>query len=381
MSTLPRAPWRDQLDETDRRHLERRDHSDDRSPDVLVVGGGIVGVCTAVACQRAGLGGVTLIERDRLGAGSTGGAAGLLQPDPHHGTDPEPFVEFGRQSLELWRTYDATVDGGVGLIDVDWFGLDPQPPGFVTDLPITALRIDAGHVSRLLPELARPVGGVRIPHQGRVNPLRAIARLAALVPTVITGVEAGAVTIRGQQVVSVTTNIGEFSPGAVVFATGGPPLQDGLPLDVPSQPVKGHLLATEPAPFRLPGLIAPLATQLDDDRLLSGGTLDVGDNSPAVRAEVVSAMKSTLNVGIPAASALGITHAWCCFRPAHPDGLPIIDRAPTTTNAWFSSGHFRTGILMAPATGRALATWIADGEAPRGLAFLASNRASLRPLA
>ena len=81
-------------------------------PDVLVVGGGILGVATAVACRDAGLGSVTLIEADRLGAGATGGAAGLLQPEPHHGSDPDELVELGRSSLRRWREIDMTWPGG-----------------------------------------------------------------------------------------------------------------------------------------------------------------------------------------------------------------------------------------------------------------------------
>src|SRR5690349_20781169 len=63
-------------------------------PDVLVVGGGMVGVATALACQDAGLGSVLLVEAERLGAGATGGAAGLLIPEAHLGTDPWPWSRW-----------------------------------------------------------------------------------------------------------------------------------------------------------------------------------------------------------------------------------------------------------------------------------------------
>jgi glycine/D-amino acid oxidase-like deaminating enzyme len=46
------------------------------------------------------------------------------------------------------------------------------------------------------------------------------------------------------------------------------------------------------------------------------------------------------------------------FRPATGDGQPVIDRVPGLDNAWVSAGHDGTGLLMAPATGQALATWI-----------------------
>src|SRR5204862_58223 len=85
--------------------------------------------------------------------------------------------------------------------------------------------------------------------QARLNPLRAVARLAAGLPGVVTGVAATGVTLRGGQLTEVVTTAGTISPGAVVFATGLPPVLDGLPLDLPADRVKGHLLVTEPAPW------------------------------------------------------------------------------------------------------------------------------------
>jgi glycine/D-amino acid oxidase-like deaminating enzyme len=42
----------------------------------------------------------------------------------------------------------------------------------------------------------------------------------------------------------------------------------------------------------------------------------------------------------------------------------VIDRLPGVDNAWFAGGHFTTGIMMAPATGAAVAEWIDGGKAP-----------------
>jgi len=372
-----RALWLDQLTDEEAAILERRVPQQlDRRPDVLVIGGGVVGVATAVACLRAGLGSIMLLERHRLGAGATGGAAGLLIPEAHQGTDPGAMVDLGRSSLSLWRELEDTWPGGVGLADLDWLGLEPHPPGFAADQASGAEWLDPREVARLVPGLARPAAGVFIHHQARVNPLRAVARLAARLPSVVTGVAALAAIIRGDRLLSVSTSAGEVSPGAVIFATGGPPDLHGLELTVPAGHVKGHLLATEPAPFRLPGTVAPLATQLEDGRLLVGGTLDTEDDSPAVRPEVIASLWSALRAALPAVGGLRISHQWCCFRPTHPDSLPVIDRVPGLANAWVTSGHFRTGVLLAPATGRALATWMSTDRQPAEIAGLGLGRLS-----
>ncbi len=363
--TVTGAIWRDQLTAGERAVLGRADDSvAGATPDVLVVGGGIVGVATAFACAEAGLGAVLLIETGRLGAGATGGAAGLLIPEPHQWSDPEPFVDLERASLQRWRDLQQALPDGVGLVELDWLGLAPHRSGFAAHQPRDVEWLNPGQVAELVPGLARPMEGAFIRRQGRVNPLRAVARLAARLPAVATGVAATSVEIRGDRLVSVGTSSGAISPGVVVFATGRPPVLDGLPLHVPSERVKGHLLVTEPTDIRLPGIVAPVATQIEDGRLLTGGTFDVGDETPAVQPDVIDAITAGVAAVLPRLRGLGVAYQWCCFRPRHPDSRPVIDKVPGLANAWLTSGHFRTGILNAPATAAVLSRWITQDAPP-----------------
>jgi glycine/D-amino acid oxidase-like deaminating enzyme len=362
--TSRRPLWRDLLDDREVAALDPGVPDRlPRTPDVLVVGGGMVGVATAVSCRRAGLGTVALLEGATLGAGATAGAGGLLVPEAHHDGDPGGVVDLGRASLALWRELDDLVPSGVGLVDLDWLGLDPQP-GLSAHLPPGAEVLRAAEVGRLVPELASPVGGVLVRGQARLNPLAALARLAGGVDHVATGVGVTAVATSGGRVVRVSTSAGSMSPGTVVFATGGPPELDELAMSVPASLVKGHTIATEPVPLRLGVAVPPMVTQVDEGRLLAGGTLDHQDNSPDIDEAVVANIRGDLEAAFPAVRGVPISHAWCCFRPAHPDELPVVDRVPQLTNAWMTSGHFRTGILMAPVTGRVLARWIDSGERP-----------------
>jgi glycine oxidase len=377
MMTVQNAIWRDQLTANERVTLGRGDGSIAQPrPDILVVGGGIVGVATAAACHEAGLGSVQLIETGRLGTGATGGATGLLIPEPHQWSDPEPLVDLERASLERWRELEKSVPGGVGLVEIDWIGLAPHPGGFAAHQPPAVEWLAPGQVEKLVPGLARPMEGALIRRQARINPLRAVARLAAGLPAVGTGVAATGVTIRAGRITTVTTSAGPVSPGSVVFATGQPPVLDGLPLSIPSDRVKGHLLVTEPAPVQLPGIVAPIATQIEDGRLLAGGTFDVGDESPSVRAEVIESIMDGLTAAIPALAGLAVAYQWCCFRPRHPDRRPVIDRIGGLENAWLTSGHFRTGILNAPATAAVLARWISANQPPAEPATWAASRFS-----
>ena len=369
------AVWRDRLTAQERTQLGRgAGVIEEQHPDVLVVGGGIAGIATAAACHAAGLGSVLLIEAGRLGSGATGGAAGLLTPEIHEWSDPEPFVELARASLELWGELEQTWPDGVGLIELDWIGLAPDPDGFAPHQRPAVEWLDHDQVAELVPGLARPMAGALIRRQARVNPLRSLARLAAVLPAVATATAAMSVEVKSGRVVRVTTTAGDIYPGAVVFATGMPPVLDGLPLDLPASRVKGHLLVTEPSPVRLPGTVAPVATQLDDGRLLVGGTFDTGDETPTVRQDVIDSILAALYATLPAVRGLRAGYQWCCFRPRHPDGRPVIDRVPGLDNAWLTSGHFRTGILMAPVTGHTIARWISAGEPPAEAAAWSSVR-------
>jgi glycine oxidase len=376
--TVTGTIWRDQLT-ADQRAMLGRDIGTiaDTRPDVLVIGGGILGVAIAAAVHGARLGAVQLIEAGRLGAGATGGATGLLIPEPHQWSDPETFVDMERASLERWRYLDQVTPGGLGLVELDWIGLAPDPGGLAAHQPENVEWLDASKIAALVPGLAWRLGGALIRHQARVNPLRALVGLAAELPSVGTGVAATGITIRGETVESVTTSAGEISPGAVVFATGQPPAIDGLEIDIPSDRVKGHLIVTAPTKVHLPCTVAPVATPLEDGRLLAGGTFDYGDESPVVREEVVDTIMGGLRAALPAVKDVGVSHQWCCFRPRHPDRRPVIDRVPGLRNAWLTSGHFRTGILNAPATGMAITRWInADKPPPEARAWSAGRFAA-----
>src|SRR5262250_552789 len=315
--------WRDRLTAEERAQLGRGAGTISQSrPDVLVVGGGIAGVATAAACHDAGLGSVLLIEAGRLGSGASGGAAGLLTPEIHEWSDPEPFVELARTSLELWGELEQTWPEGVGLIELDWIGLAPDPDGFAPHQRPAVEWLDHDQVAELVPGLARPMAGALIRRQARVNPLRSLTRLAAVLPAVATGTAATSVEVKSGRVVRVATTAGDIYPGAVVFATGMPPVLDGLPLDLPASRVKGHLLVTEPSPVRLPGTVAPVATQLDDGRLLVGGTFDMGDETPTVRQDVIDSILEALYATLPAVRGLPAAYQWYCFRPRHPPPLP-----------------------------------------------------------
>jgi glycine/D-amino acid oxidase-like deaminating enzyme len=365
----PATLWAATVDPADRAALDPGLPTDlDRRPDVLVVGGGVTGLATAVFCRRAALGSVLVVEAGRLAGAASGGAAGALTPELHQLTDPPWFVALARSSLELYRRLDREWDGALGLRWAPRLLLPEPPPAGLRPWPGVEL-LDRGQVAELEPALAPVAGpGLLAADQGQVHPLRLAAALAGRAGGVATGIAMTGAETAGDRIATVHTSAGELHPGVVVFATGLAPLPW---VRIPQRLVKGHLVATGPVGCRLgtgvhlPGLgVGPLP----GGGLLAGGTREEGDLSPAVRPQVVERIRRRLGELLPAARAAPLTHRWCCFRPATADGQPVIDRVPGIANAWVSAGHDGTGILLAPAAGRALAAWISTGRRPHELA-------------
>lgn len=347
----------------------------DLAPDVLVVGGGMVGLATASSCARAGLGRVVLVERHGLAHAASGRAAALLTPELHRWTDPPPFVDLARASLAWWRALDAEWGGALGVETTDVLAVLHEPVERSGDLRDGVELLDADRAHEAEPELGSVAGALRIENQARVDPLVAASAFASRAGAVASRVEMLGVETAAGRVTRVRTTGGDFLPGVVVFATGLAPLIDGL--RVPQRSIKGHLLATGRAPFRLRAALAAasgLVLQLPSGEIVAGGTLDEDDLDPDVRAEVIDGIRRGLAALVPRAADLSVARTWCCFRPATVDHQMVIDRVPGLDNAWMTCGHFRTGILMAPATAHAIACWIATSRAPEPVAAFAVAR-------
>jgi glycine oxidase len=333
--------WASTVDPADQVTLDPGMPADlDRHPDVLVVGGGVIGLATAVFCRRAGMGRVLVIEAARLAAAASGGAGGALAPALHQLGDPPAFVALAQASLALYHQLDQDWDRALGLERIAGLQLLPigPPPG--GPWPGVEL-LDSDQVAELVPELVSMPAGLLAQDQARVHPLRLAAALARRAGSVATG----------------------LAPEPWVR--------------VPQRLVKGHLVATDPVGFRLRcGVHTPGfgVGSMADGGLLAGGTRDEGDHSARVRPEVVQGIRRRLGELLPAAAQVRVRYQWCCFRPATADGQPVIDRVPGLDNAWVSAGHDGDGLLMAPATGQALASWITTSRQPQEVASFGLSR-------
>jgi glycine oxidase len=351
--------------------------------DVLVVGGGVAGL--AVAWESAGLGiSVSVLDRGRLGAGATHAAAGMLSPldEVHRGED---FLRFAVRALRAYPEWVAELESESGLSS------ELRPGGSLTVAPsesdvgslgslvrfaaehgLSAEWIEPADLPAVAPALAKGLlGGLLLPDDQRVDN-RALAgvlveacrrRGVSLHPET----PVRAVVVEGGRARGVVLDDGRtVGGGAVVIAAGAwAGKLGGLPRSLPVRPVRGQMLAVRPsAPLSSRVLASPevYLVPREDGRLLIGATVEaVGFTEANTVQGTVDLLGAALAL-VPSLAPAPIVEVWSGLRPGTEDGLPILGADPTAEGLYYATGHFRSGILLAPVTGRVIRELLSHGS-------------------
>lgn len=349
--------------------------------DVLILGGGIIGLAIALELRLQGAS-VTVLSRNFAEA-ATQAAAGMLAPQAEQ-ILPGPMLDLCLRSRDRYPDWVRKLEGLTGL-DAGYWACGILAPGFGAggqggrrareqegaEIDSSSDRwLDRAAIHTHQPGLSLEVsGGKWYPQDGQVdNRLLAKALLAAVRDCgveVRSGVTVEQVRTQGDRAIGVRTSVGDLQAGHYVLATGAWS-QELLP--IPVTPRKGQMLAVR-VPIDQP---LPLQTVLfgseiyivprRDGRIVIGATSeDVGfrsDNTPAG----IQALLSRAIRLYPSLQALPIQELWWGFRPATPDELPILGGSPYE-NLTLATGHYRNGILLTPITAQLTADWVLRGEA------------------
>lgn len=352
-------------------------------PDLLVVGGGIIGLSIAYFAAERGLR-VQLIEAGQLAGGASGANAGGIWPNDQGPAHTTGFQQLAFLSRDWWARlavrpsfhFDWRVNG---LLNINLEKMPAAPAVHAAALQeqgYTVQSVDTEQIASLEPNIRTlATGGIHCPSDAHLNPVKAALSFAAAArqrgACISTGVRALSAEMRGGRVISVSTTGGLIESGAVVCASGwtadwvAPLLENPAPL----RPVSGQLIATDPQPPLLKGSIAAkfIILQLRTGEIVTGGNLLEADSltpDAALSQQFADAARDLL----PALKEVPFTRSWCGLRPSTPDGSPVIDIAPGAANLWLACGHFRNGVLLAPATGKLVIEWIASNRRPEELA-------------
>jgi glycine oxidase len=345
-----------------------------KTVDVVVVGGGVIGLAIAREAVLAGMS-VRLIDRGEPGGEASSASAGMLaaQLETHHAGPIPPLCLAGRSlypafldalraesglDVDLRRDGALVVARGAAAADdlERHFKLQKEK-GLDAEL------VDAGGLRRLEPELTEAaVLGLYLPRESSLDPgllLRAL-RIAAERGgvEVLARREVTKVTVAEGRVSGALTDDGTVhAAGRVVIAAGawsGSILVEGTPAPG-SEPVRGQIVC-----FTAPGLLRHIVyggtcylVPRTDGRLLVGSTMEHAGFARSVTAEGLATLAGAAIAMVPGLAPAAFHSAWAGLRPASPDGLPIIGPG-ALPGLFYACGHLRNGIVLAPITARAV---------------------------
>lgn len=360
------------------------------SADVVIVGGGCMGVSVAYHLARAGMRDVVVVEREpTLGAGSTGRCAGGVRLQFSHESNIRLSLEsiafFERFEEELGQAIDFHQDGYLFLL---------SKPGSVeafrrnvmlqASLGVPVDWLDPDEAIRLVPGV-RPDGiqaatfcgrdGIADPNSVTMGFASAARRHGAEImrEAEVTGIE----TTSGR-VSAVTTSRGTIATPIVVNAAGPWSARIGTMagLDVPVQPVRRHIFIADvpPDPDGTPAasrrspanriLTIDFDTSFYFHRESTGILFGMGDPSEppgfdqSVNWDFLEQVTPVAERRLPVLADAGITTAWAGLYEMTPDAMPIIGPAPALNGFYLITGFSGHGFQHSPAAGRIVADLI-----------------------
>jgi len=340
-----------------------------KSWDVIVVGGGIIGLSLSIALRKRGMT-VLVVERGEPGREASHAAGGMLVDCPletHAALQPlatagaRMYPEFASElEVESGMKVDLRDKGTIAFPAAEH---ESEWQGF------SAARALDTHVSEVEPALAESDRVAYFLSERSVDP-RAVTA-AALRTAKNRGVDFSsgdavtAVNLSDGAVSGVTTTKTSFLAEKVVNCAGAWSGQIG-PHKFPTRPVKGQMLClAAPARELLKHVIRSPEVYLiprSDGRILAGATAeDAGFDKRTDPATMQRFHRAAIAL-VPELRNAKILEDWAGLRPGTPDALPILG-ATATPGYYVATGHFRDGILLAPITAQVMAD-VVNGKEP-----------------
>ncbi len=316
-------------------------------PDILIRGGGIIGLACAWELAKRGCA-VTVYDTGRPGENASSAAAGMLAPSYEsaiaaEGVHPDLHA-LCIQGAEIWPDFAASLQLASGM-DIDY------RPG-----PSLAVAIDAQQAERL-EVLADALAGKNIPVR-RLTPEEARKAEPALLGNIKVAL---ALLSDGQvdnrRVLAALRIVCE----AEGVAFGRPAGAHDLELlatgwqSVECDPVKGQLLSLERisgAPERLVQC-GDLYIVPKSDRTIIGATSEAGVCDLDVDISLADDMHRRAANLVPVLAGAKVLDRWAGLRPKTKDEAPVLGRS--ADGRWIATGHYRNGILLAPVTAQIMA--------------------------
>jgi glycine oxidase len=333
---------------------------------------------------------VVVLERDRLGGGASGVAAGMLAPVTEADFGEDELLELNLTAAARWPAFASDLTAASGL-----------SPEFreTGALVVAADRDDAEELQRLAelhaalglpsrwvgprecralePGLSPRVrGAIHAPRDHQADPAATVRALAAACRAagveLREQVEVAELVSSGGSVTGVGTATAEVAARTVVVAAGA--WSSALAPDAPPiRPVKGQiasLRAPDPALAPVHVVRTPRCYMLarEDGRVVLGATVEERGFDVSTTADGVFRLLEAAREVLPDVGELEWAAVRAGLRPGTRDNLPVVGRGAADGLVW-ATGHYRNGVLLAPLTGELVADLLdGRGEPPSALA-------------
>ncbi|MFF1786618.1 glycine oxidase ThiO [Kitasatospora sp. NPDC058243] len=362
--------------------------------DVLVIGGGIIGLAVAWRAAQRGLRNIVVVDPSP-GGGAAGVAAGMLAPVTELQYGEEPLLRLGMASNQRYGDFAAELTEASGGLDTGYrrcgtiaVALDSDDReelrelhAFHQRLGLDSAWLTGREARRLEPMLAPGVrGGLHVADDHQVDPRRLLTALVAaceLAGVVVHRAEAVGLLVEGGRAVGARLGTGETRRADQVVLAAGPHSHrlPGLPEGVlPAvRPVKGQILR-----LRIPEAYRPFLSRnvravvrgqhlylvpRENGELVIGATTEEQGYDTTVTAGGVYELLRDAHELVPGITELPLLETSAGLRPGSPDNAPLL--GPTALPGLVAAtGHYRNGVLLTPVTADLLAEYLATGELP-----------------
>jgi glycine oxidase len=339
-----------------------------QAPDVLVIGGGIIGLSSAYALAKAGLT-VEVVDRQNLGREASWAGAGIIPPgNPDRAATPIDKLRgigsrrFPELSAELCE--QTGIDNGYFRCGGIEF-LTPADEGVLRVWHAEGIqfeRLTADAARRIEPAVAPPdaipfdlpdCDQVRNPWH--VRALIAACRTVGVRLTTGLGVDELRALVGGKIGCAVTRPLRCLDAGQFLVTVGAwadPLLRPFIP--VPIRPVRGQIVLFNPGRVVLSRVLMVGKRYLvprRDGRILVGSTEEPEAGFEKVNtAEGIHGLIEFACDLVPALRGAPVEKTWAGLRPGSPDGMPFIGPVPGWKNLYAAVGHFRAGVQLSIGT-------------------------------
>lgn len=364
--------------------------------EVLIIGGGVIGLTIARQLHKKGVRKITILERGKIGAEASHAAAGMLAPNAE--TDKlDDFFFLCDESNKLYPRFAEELLDETG-VDIE---LDKNGTLYLAfnESDVEEIRrrfrwqsgtgfkvehLTARETRRIEPFVSPDVlESLFFPNDWQVENRRLIDALRKYAATnfieIRENTEITRLLSENRKITGAETATEKFFAGKVILANGAwTSLLKADNFILPSvKPIRGQIISFQTAKrlfrkviYSPRGYLVPRA----DGRILAGATVEDVGYDKSVTADGIEFLRENALEIAPSLVNLEIAEKWAGLRPFAADGLPVLGGFANVENLFLATAHYRNGILLAPLTAEILAANIVENKPSNYLQVFSPNR-------